>query len=57
MAAMFMEDEVLVSDVSDTISKMEGALAAAEGREAAAEGQWLSEKEKEALRVNDGWDD
>ena len=57
MAAMFMEDEVLVSDVSDTISKMEGALAAAEGREVAAEGQWLSEKEKEALRVNDGWDD
>ena len=54
MAGMFMEDEVLVTDLDDTITKMEAALAQAEGREV-DEGDGLTEKEKEALR--DDWGD
>ena len=55
MAAMFMEDEELyTTDLDDTITKMEAALAQAEGREV-VEGDGLTEKEKEAL--TDSWDD
>jgi uncharacterized protein HemX len=51
MAGKFMEDEELVSDLSDSISKMEAALAKAEGREV-DEGDGLTEKEKEALSTD-----
>ena len=54
MAAMFMEDEELATDLDDTIDKMEAALAEAEGREA-IKGDGLSEEEKESLR--DDWGD
>ena len=54
MAGMFMEDEVLVTDLDDTITKMEAALAAAEGRDV-TQGDGLSEEEKDELR--DEWDD
>lgn len=50
-----MEDEVLVTDYSDKISQIEAAIAAAEGREV-TKGDGLTEKEKEALRISDGWD-
>ena len=53
MAGMFMEDEELVSDVSDTISKMEAALAKAEGREV-DEGDGLTEERKKELK--DDWE-
>ena len=52
MAGMFMEDEVLVTDLDDTISKMEAALAKAEGRDV-VEGDGLTAKEREDL--TDDW--
>jgi hypothetical protein len=55
MAGKFMEDEVLVTDYGDKISQMEAAMAEAEGREV-VDGDGLTAKEKEALRISDGWD-
>ena len=55
MAGMFMEDEVLATDLDDTITKMEAALAQAEGRDV-VDGDGLSEKEKQEL-TEPGWGD
>ena len=55
MAGMFMEDEELVSDLTDTITKMEAALAEYEGRDV-VEGDGLTDEEKENLKVK-GWGD
>merc|ERR1719331_372819 len=52
LAAKFMEDEELVTDLSDSISKMEAALAKAEGREV-DEGDGLSEDEK--MKLSTDW--
>lgn len=49
MAGKFMEDEELVSNYDDTITKMEEALAKAEGREV-IEGDGLTAEEREKLR-------
>ena len=56
MAGKFMEDEVLVTNYGDTIEQMEAAIAEAEGREV-VKGDGLTAKEKDALRISDGWDD
>ena len=53
MAGKFMEDEVLVTNLDDTITKMEAALAEAEGREVDTS-DGLTEVEREELR--DDWD-
>ena len=56
MAAMFMEDEELsTTNLDDTISKMEKALAEAEGRDV-VEGDGLTEAEKAELKEA-GWGD
>ena len=55
MSGMFMEDEVLVTGLDDTITKMEAALAKAEGRDV-IEGDGLTEEEREKL-TDKAWGD
>ena len=57
MAAMFMEDEELAGDYTDTISKMEAALAKAEGRDVEEDLDEATKAKLDAEKLDDGWDD
>lgn len=57
MAGMFMEDEELAGDYTDTISKMEAALAKAEGRDVEEDLDEATKAKLDAEKLDDGWDD
>ena len=52
-----MEDEELAGDYTDTISKMEAALAKAEGRDVEEDLDEATKAKLDAEKLDDGWDD
>ena len=57
MAGKFMEDEEGVVSYTDTISKMEAALAKAEGRDVEEDLDEATKAKLDAEKLDDGWDD